>query len=136
MRAKGFTLVEVLVVMVILGILATIAIPTYRGYLRNSYRNEAKAHLENLVLLEKRYFALNNTYAFWSCQDNETPHKVFSDFPAGDLKFKYCIYRDRDIDNNSTAPTPCFHITATGKAGTPVEGEVFEIDCNQNRKGF
>lgn len=133
MGKKGFTLVEVLVVMVIMAILATIAIPTYRGYLKRSYRSEAMTNLQNLRLLEERWYAQNGTYVSWDCNAGQTPSDVggiFSSFPSSNLKFKYCIELNKDI--NGIDQIPCYHIVATG-VDSQVQGETFEIDCNNNR---
>ena len=44
---NGFTLVEILIVVVIVGILAAIAIPTYYSYVRKGYATEAKTQMKN-----------------------------------------------------------------------------------------
>ena len=47
---KGFTLVEILIVVVIIGILATVAIPTYFKYVERGYASDAESS-------NKKYFA-------------------------------------------------------------------------------
>ena len=62
-KAKGFTLIELVVAMVIAAILAAIAIPAYSNYVRKSRRTEAKTALLDLASLEERYFSTSNTYS-------------------------------------------------------------------------
>ena len=46
---KGFTLVEILIVVVIIGILATVAIPTYFKYVERGYASDAKVQIKNIL---------------------------------------------------------------------------------------
>lgn len=60
---KGFSLVELLIVVVIIGILSAIAYPVYTNYITEARRSEGKAALLNLSAQMERYFSTNNTYA-------------------------------------------------------------------------
>lgn len=53
---KGFTLVELLVVIVILGVLAGIGVPTYRGFIDRSYEAATLAELQAVSMAIKYYF--------------------------------------------------------------------------------
>jgi len=60
---SGYTLVELMIVVAILGILAAVAIPAYNGYVATGKEAEGKAGLSNVALLEEQAFAQNRTYA-------------------------------------------------------------------------
>jgi len=62
MRAQGFTLVELLVVVVIIGILAAIAIPKFSNSKEKAYVAQMKSDLRNLVTAEEAYFADKTAY--------------------------------------------------------------------------
>jgi type IV pilus assembly protein PilE len=57
---QGFTLIELMVTVAVIGILASIAYPSYTGYVERARRAEARAMLlENAQFLERNYTAAN-----------------------------------------------------------------------------
>jgi type IV pilus assembly protein PilE len=59
---RGVTLLELLVVMVIIGILAAIGVPSYRRYLIRSQRSEAKIALLQLQTAQEKRYLQSNAY--------------------------------------------------------------------------
>jgi prepilin-type N-terminal cleavage/methylation domain-containing protein len=53
---KGLTLMEIIIVMIIVGILATIAIPTYSNYIQQGTANAAQNNLITIYNAEKAYY--------------------------------------------------------------------------------
>jgi type IV pilus assembly protein PilE len=62
-RSAGFTLIELMVVVVIIAILASIAVPAYQSSVRKSRRTEAKSALADLAAREERFYATQNVYS-------------------------------------------------------------------------
>ncbi len=60
---KGFTLIELMIVVAILGILSAIALPSYTRYVEKSRRTDAKVELLRIAQLQESFFAQNLTYA-------------------------------------------------------------------------
>jgi type IV pilus assembly protein PilE len=60
---NGFTLIEVLIVVAIIGILAMIAIPAYQDQVTKARRGDAQAALLSLSNAMERYYTQNNTFA-------------------------------------------------------------------------
>jgi prepilin-type N-terminal cleavage/methylation domain-containing protein len=61
-RQGGFTLIELMIVVTIIGILATIAVPIYRGYVQQAHLAEAKPYLLDIASKERSYKVRNGVY--------------------------------------------------------------------------
>ena len=59
---KGFTLIELMIVVAIIGILAAIAIPQFASYRTRAFNGAAESDLRNLMNAEEAYYADNETY--------------------------------------------------------------------------
>lgn len=108
---KGFTLIEVMITVAIIGILAAIAIPAYTQYVQRGRVAEATSNLSSLRVALEQYY-----------QDNRTYVGGVSAPAAGDAK--YFAY----------APTVAlsanaYTITATGVAGL-MDGYTYTINQN------
>ena len=59
---EGFTLIELMIVIAIIGILAAIAIPQFFVYRTRSYNSAARSDLRNAETSQEAYFVDNSTY--------------------------------------------------------------------------
>jgi len=60
--ARGFTLIELMITVVIVAVLMSIAFPLYQHQMRESRRTDARSALLDLASREERYYAINNAY--------------------------------------------------------------------------
>ena len=61
-QSQGVTLLELMIVVVIIGLLSIIAVPSYRQYSIRAHRTEAKTALIRLATNQERFYLQNNTY--------------------------------------------------------------------------
>lgn len=61
-QSRGFTLIEMMIVVVIVGILAAIAIPNYQQYILRSHRTAAQAEMMDIANRQKQFLLSNRAY--------------------------------------------------------------------------
>ena len=96
-KQKGFTIIELLVVVAIIGILTAIGTLFFRGHIKSTKETVARNHLKNIHLAQEEYNADNNTY--YSSGNNCSDHSqvIDTNLFSGDnvLKedknFYYCV---------------------------------------------
>ena len=118
---RGVTLIELIVVVVIVGLLASIAVPTYRQYVLRANRTEARAALLALATAQEKYYVTCNSYVATldSTKSDVCPGKTGSlSFPSASEKGYYTI-AVTGADDDAAGNPQSWTATATAASGQP-----------------
>ncbi|MBN1128440.1 MAG: type II secretion system protein [Chitinispirillaceae bacterium] len=96
---KGFTLVELMVVIVIIGVLASLAIPRFMGVTDKAKLSEFKPVLKQAITLYNAYYQEHETYKTPSGNIEDGNSDIGFDLPDGESRF---IYRSDETDDGVT----------------------------------
>lgn len=126
--ARGFTLIELIVVIAIVAILVGIALPTYQDAVRKSRRGQAKADMVELAQRAERWYTVNNSYAgFWA--------QVEADGLDISPRDGNGPFYDLERDGGTDAAVNEFELTATPIAGTGQENDARCMILTLNQAG-
>ena len=107
--ARGFTLIELMVVVAVVAILVAIAVPSYSEAVRKGKRGQAKSDLVEAAQIAERYRTINNTYTGLSVGTAGTD-EIFDQSPKTGTA-------DYNIATSGTPDATTFKLTATPTGG-------------------
>ena len=136
-KTAGFTLIEVMIVVAIVGILAAVAYPSYQEHVRKTKRADAQSALMELAQFMERYYTANGRYL---TSTNAAPTLPFTEAPKDGASKSYDLafaassptansYTLQATPKNSMAGDKCgtLTLTNTGAKGQAVGATM--ADC-------
>ena len=109
-KHKGFTLIELMITIVIVAILASIAIPSYRQYVIRGNRTAAQATMMEIATRQQQFFVANRTYATAAQLGFALPPEVDQNYNLGIVV--------------AAGPPPGFQITLTAEGAQASDGNL------------
>lgn len=132
-KSAGFTLIELMIVVAIIGIIAAIGYPSYQGYIATGARGAAQADLMAFASAMERHNASNFTYEGAADSGNDTgvPAVFASYSPATESA------SSKNYDLSIVSASSSFYLLkAMPVSGTPVEGSGALFISSDGRKGW
>lgn len=111
-RKNGFTLIELMIAVAIVGLIAAVAYPSYTQYILRSNRAAAQAHLSDIAQAEQQYLVDNRAYT-----------TTLSDLNGMTTPTSVSKYYTVSIAVTA-GPPPTFTVTAAPKTGTAQASDV------------
>ncbi|MFJ7567431.1 type IV pilin protein [Herminiimonas sp. NPDC097707] len=122
-QSAGFTLIELMITVAIIGILASIALPYYGDYVRRGKVQEATSELANMRVKMEQYYQDNRSYAGYV----DAACATAAGAVVSGKYFTFACATDAATPNVYT-------ITATGVASQGMDGYKYSLDQNNTKK--
>lgn len=125
---RGFTLIELMVVVAVVAILAGIAMPSYFDYVRRGQLPEAQAALSDFRVKMEQYYQDNRNYGTANCADAGPPS-----WSAGNGTLIYGTAQYFTFTCAQPGGNQTYTVTATGSSARAV-GHAYTVDQNNARR--
>jgi type IV pilus assembly protein PilE len=118
MKIKGFSLIELMVVVGVIGIISAIAYPSYQGYIQDTYHGQAQADVRICALSLDRFYSNGFTYVggaaqctLWSPSDGLQASRQYTlTVPTADAS----TYTIRATPVDGSCNDRCYELDADG----------------------
>ena len=108
-KQRGFTLLEVMVVIIIIGILAAIAYPSYLNYVRNARLQNAKTELALAQNMLEKYYAQNSSFRKTGVSPAAYPTEILTNIQGNNAYFNIAFY----TQDEPSKPATCNPVNAS-----------------------
>lgn len=119
--AGGFTLVELLIVVVILGVLAAIAIPQYNRTKEQAYVATVKSDLDNAMTEAEAYFAEHEDYGMTASYFQTSGDVTVDDVVEASSPAALCVQMSHARLSSDDNPWMIANVTSSGAFNTPAD---------------
>jgi len=128
-QQAGFTLIELMITVAIVGILASIAYPAYTDSIRKGKRAEARTALINLLQQQERFLTQTNSYAVFAVGASGTPFKTYSSADGTALRSSHLLGAELCDAVGNVVPgiKDCIKVFAEPNPGVFTDPEVTRI---------
>lgn len=135
--AQGFTLIEMMVVVVLIAILAAIAIPNYQQYLLRTHRTDGISLLHEAAARQERHYAQNNRYVIADADMADLGMRNDGASNSGYYQLRLAEGDEDDAgyvltaiaQNGQTADTDCLDLSLNAAGERSVTGTAAPDQC-------
>jgi len=123
LRSAGFTLIELMITVCIIGVLSAIAVPAYQLTVRNSHRLDARSAILDFAMRQEKFYSIYNFYT-----SDATALGYATAFPVRVSSSGSASFYNLSVVASVPPATPTYTVTAA-----PTGGQTSDLDCYNYR---